>query len=901
MQSNLLSLAIGVFLSLVALTPRVCSQQDTSSRSESIQGALEQFYRETDSDNQDWTVVWSAASGTPKAIFGRGLAVSGSIENEVQAKSVASAVLKSRSNILGCSQQDLILRTYAKVNYTHVLVYDQMFAGLRVIDGRADIRLNDKGILAMFGAEAFEVGEDFQTTPMISQQQAIDVALRPVGLPATDAAATLRIWASRRVSNCQPRLAWEVQVSSNSNPGLAYIDALNGQYIEFRGSRHALTGRNEGSTVGRKVHRTVNSKIKVSGRAAVIGTVLGWVADGFGPNGPLVNRPMSGVSVKVQGGGAAFTDIAGNFTIAHAGTAPVTVTVDFSSGEFLGSVTTGAGTPTLVTTTLTPGVAGTIQIYSATATEFEVAQTTAFRLTDLVSRFVRQPHILGPNPALNSLNSLTVAVNDTSAFGACNASYQPGQLTFAASTTSNGGCPNFSFATVVEHEWGHALDDVFGGIGNGDLAEGWADVITNFYTGQPIIGQDFNGPGQHIRDANNTAQYPSGPLHLGGLVWMGGSWKLRQALISSMGPAAGQAHAETIVIGSIVANASTIVDAVREVYILDDNDGNLNNGTPNCSDLFASYTMTHNIPSPVTTCSSNPGLVTSYGSGCAGTGTVPPVCLDQNATNTGNGLFANAPPGFLLAYGVVATQAMTVNGVELFTKGGSGNVQIYRSTSGNGPTGAAVATSVLVAGPTAAWYSASFPTPISIAANETFYIVHDAGSFDVSLLNSGNLSTSATYVDPGFGMFIPLAAVGVPDFAAWRIQCAGSGQPAVPVLSAIGVPTIGQTMQFTLGLAAASTGAVAIWGTSKTQYLGLTLPLDLGSLGAPGCNILAPWESQLPISVDAAGSASIPAAIPNLLSIVDQHYYIQIIVIDPAANSLGWATTNALDIEIGIP
>ena len=79
------------------------------------------------------------------------------------------------------------------------------------------------------------------------------------------------------------------------------------------------------------------------------------------------------------------------------------------------------------------------------------------------------------------------------------------------------------------------------------------------------------------------------------------------------------------------------------------------------------------------------------------------------------------------------------------------------------------------------------------------------------------------------------------------------------------------------------------------------MPLDLTSAGAPGCFILAPWENQITVAVDAAGQSLIPSMIPNIPSIVDQHFYTQIVVVDLGANSLGWVTTNALDLEIGIP
>ncbi len=66
---------------------------------------------------------------------------------------------------------------------------------------------------------------------------------------------------------------------------------------------------------------------------------------------------------------------------------------------------------------------------------------------------------------------------------------------------------------------------------------------------------------------------------------MGFAWDLWGFLKTSLGNAPGEAKAIEIVVKSIVTDAVNQPDAVREVFILDDNDGNLNNGTPNYDDL----------------------------------------------------------------------------------------------------------------------------------------------------------------------------------------------------------------------------------------------------------------------------------------------------------------------------
>jgi hypothetical protein len=74
-------------------------------------------------------------------------------------------------------------------------------------------------------------------------------------------------------------------------------------------------------------------------------------------------------------------------------------------------------------------------------------------------------------------------------------------------------------------------------------------------------------------------------VHAAGEIFMGWAWDLRSNLMSVHGSALGHSTAERIVIPSIAANARNQPDAVREVFIVDDNDGNLNNGTPNYASL----------------------------------------------------------------------------------------------------------------------------------------------------------------------------------------------------------------------------------------------------------------------------------------------------------------------------
>ncbi len=879
-----------VFLLPFLFAPLVA--QGTTDRG--IAEAWQTFLRENGPEG--WTAEWNSAAGTPSAIYGRGLRLdAGRILEQEDARRHAQAVLDRFATLLGRGRCTFVEDIYGKVRHTHVFVYQQQFQGLNVLDGRADVRIHDVGALAMFGSLAFDIPAGFSTSPKIPAVVARAVARKHLGRETARSTERLLIWADRGGwERCTVRLAWEVKVLDGEAPGRVYVDAGTAEVIEFRGDRHGLgTGL-----------APMESPVPVAGPRAlgtpalpratnITGTVKAWVNLTIQSAGALSNVAVPGIRVQVQGGGSGLTDASGRFNIPHTGTAPVNVIVTFANGRHVGGFTTQSGTAMQASQQVTPGTPATIQIYQSTAGEFDRAQSTAFYFVDQVNEFVRQSHILGNHSKLAPLDRIAVTVNVPQA---CNAGYQNNAILFGASWGSQ--CPNLAVSPVVQHEWGHGLDDVFGGIAETDgLSEGWADTIAVFQTGQPQMGT--------IRDARNTRQYPSGNSpHEKGETWMGANWKLRQALIQKLGQTAGQTHAETIVLGSILANATTQPAAVREVFLLDDNDANLNNGTPNCRELFAAYTTAHNIPSPVQTCSATPGSWTVFGKGCGGSGQLPPTCA---SLNPGGGSFvAPPPPGTDLAYAVSSQQAMQISAVKLFTRAVSGasaadTLAIHRDASG-APASTAAATATLTAGSTAAWYKATLQSAVSVAANERVWIVHSGDKFLAALLNSGTAPATASLSRHPF--FTSGAWVGIPsqigDRPAWQIECVGGGKPgAVPALSSSGVPEIG--FPFTADLTFAKPNATAmVWvGVSNTKLGTFNLPLDLGPFGASGCSVLTSSDVPVALQTDATGRASWQATIPNSQSLVGLVGYLQAMVLDVQANALGLAWSNAATAKVG--
>lgn len=99
----------------------------------------------------------------------------------------------------------------------------------------------------------------------------------------------------------------------------------------------------------------------------------------------------------------------------------------------------------------------------------------------------------------------------------CNAFFNPltNSLNFfsAGSITGKDGasldCNNTAtIADVVYHEWGHSLDDYFGGIDDGAGSEGWADVVSLVVTGSPEMGPYFFTNGGSVRNMREIVTYP---------------------------------------------------------------------------------------------------------------------------------------------------------------------------------------------------------------------------------------------------------------------------------------------------------------------------------------------------------------------------------------------------------
>jgi len=547
----------------------------------------------------EWKVEWSNATSTPKSIWGSGIPLKDWRENSLtEARRQAHLLLQEHGDLLGIGDSDFRETIGARMHRVWTFQFKQYYNDLEVIGGRADVRVHMVGRVPMLGSTFWHIDDDFITTPVIDAGNAwmlaweeLGEAPSSAGQPAPFTPPRLVIWGD--VHSDTPgevSLAWEVAISNvqangDGKVGRYYVHAHSGKVLGYENDKHecGLAGCTGGHVPDLKIAAPLPAPVNTTV------TVMGWTRIGVDATDPLSNVPMPGLELSVPGIGTLTTDDNGQFTINIA--SATTITVGNLSGRHHSTIS-GASAPS-GSYVVNPGVATTIQLLSSGASVNQAAHTTTSWYVDQTNEWMRG--ILGNTSQMATISNIGVTVNINSS---CNAYYTSNTINFYQ---SGGGCANTAFSTVVAHEWGHGIDDRYGGISqtNG-LSEGWGDIIGCYLVDTPDLGSGFQTPGVPLRSGNNTVQYPCSGcgVHTAGQSWMGFAWKLRERLAVTLGDRNAAINlTNNIVLTTIAADATDQQGAVREVFIADDDDGNLSNGTPNYADLAWAADQ-HSLPYP---------------------------------------------------------------------------------------------------------------------------------------------------------------------------------------------------------------------------------------------------------------------------------------------------------------
>jgi len=177
---------------------------------------------------------------------------------------------------------------------------------------------------------------------------------------------------------------------------------------------------------------------------------------------------------------------------------------------------------------------------------------------------------------------------------ACNAYWDGSTINFfSAGQHKDKTCANTGLiADVVYHEWGHGLDENTGGIEDGALSEGFGDAVALLLTDDPKVGIDFM-PLEHkpVRDMSELKKFPEDvedEVHADGLI-VGGAWyDMYTALKKKLGKDKAKDLFGKFLFKGIY-EATKMSDVYDATLALDDNDGDVSNGTPNFCEINTAF------------------------------------------------------------------------------------------------------------------------------------------------------------------------------------------------------------------------------------------------------------------------------------------------------------------------
>ena len=320
----------------------------------------------------------------------------------------------------------------------------------------------------------------------------------------------------------------------------------------------------------------------------VFGTVSSYATPGLAADSasnPPAVLPMPRVHVR-SSAGTVVTDRHGNFRIVGVNS-PIDLIVDYS-GPFT-AVNNEAGSNYSVTFQgVRPNQQNSLLMNPA-PDEFTTAEANAQLHINAVRDFIRDRM---PNDPTADFQATAIVNRNAN----CNASFTGHEVNFF---TSGGGCSNTAFSSVVAHEMGHWLNELYGtGNERDGMGEGNADVFAMYVHDDPVIARGFFSGGGSLRTGHNTVQFcgdesPSchGGSHANGEVWMGAAWKVRSHLNRALGDAVGDLTADLLFLGWMNAYDQALLRSIIEIQwlVLDDNNGDLDDGTPNFRAIDAGF------------------------------------------------------------------------------------------------------------------------------------------------------------------------------------------------------------------------------------------------------------------------------------------------------------------------
>ncbi|MBA3465047.1 MAG: M36 family metallopeptidase [Deltaproteobacteria bacterium] len=500
-----------------------------------------------------WRAAYDRATGVPSRIWGSGFAVPGANASPVIAETYARMLLADHLALLapGARASDFVLVSNHSDGEIRSIGFVQQYEGRRVVGGQVSFRFKRDRLIAI-GSEALPDVEVVVSKNRMSRanvrskaEGSLRSAVALSAAPISDAGdeVILPLIADDSVQGY--RLARPMTIDGGAaGRYLAYADAATGEVLAVQQLNLYATGTLRYKSVSRH------------------------------PGNSRVDLPAPNAHVMVSGSPAK-TAADGSVTWSPDAAQTLTTAV---IGDFVEVVNQAAGG--MIAFADLPIAPGGNVVWDASANIEDDAQVQVYLSTNIVKDYVRT--YLDPNlPTLN--DSMTANVNIAQD---CNAFFDGKTINFFHKSTK---CQNTGLLQdVVYHEYGHALHtlSVIEGVGkfDGAMSEGASDFLAALITNDPGMGRGFFFTNEPLRSLDPIVEERRWPedvqeIHHTGLIYGGTMWDLRKALIAELGEPAGIALTNKLYMGTL-RRATNIPSSLIEALVEDDDDGNLDNGTP---------------------------------------------------------------------------------------------------------------------------------------------------------------------------------------------------------------------------------------------------------------------------------------------------------------------------------
>lgn len=516
-----------------------------------------------------WAVYsWNGLSGTPRHVYGRSVQLTGSLRSADAVESLARQVIVDNYDVLKADVDNLRLHSTPHALGKWVAHFQQTYQGIDVWEARVRVALSDAGKLIVMGSDYYD-DIDLNANPTISAGTAIAIATGDLAFnPAKDRVEAspelLVLPVPQSATEVEHHLVWRLTVRTESPLGawMTHVDAHSGEILwRYNNVHFAFEGDTETD-------------------AQVYG-----ICDG------VTAKPMPYVNMEVQGVGSATTDANGEWYIAGGGASGTVGATLY--GPYIDMNNYG-GAEAAFSGTATAGVPFTIDWDDSNSRQDE---RTSFDAINQVHDFFE---LFAPGFGYSNTR-INCYVNRSDGYCPGNAWWN-GTINFCAA--GSGFANTGELQGVVHHEFGHGVQwSILGSQGNEGLGEGNSDILLNLMCLESIIGRGFyegNCLGG-IRDSDNILQYPedlNGSVHHDGQIIAGFHWDFWEQMEAAYGTEQARILCgERWHYGRVLEEPWYQPDQVLATFIADDDDGDLDNGTPH-HEYLCEAAMNHGFECP---------------------------------------------------------------------------------------------------------------------------------------------------------------------------------------------------------------------------------------------------------------------------------------------------------------